>query len=197
MPRCYSSRNGWAKRRDWQIASEARRLSRTFCLIDDALIAFLSDRDRVIRDLFSCGVPLAAASPYVTTPGSIPVEAFFGRTAELSNISSRDGSCIVYGGRQLGKSVLLDHIEQRAHNAANRIAVRVDCQDVTERREIFQLIEKKLSILERAHGNILDTIEYWLRDNPERTILLMLDETNKFVRADAERNLTCCWSFAA
>jgi len=180
-----------------QIASEARRLARTFCLIDDALIAFLCDRDRVIRDLFGCGIPFAAASPYVVTPGSIPVEAFFGRDAELTNIGSRDGSCIVYGGRQLGKSVLLDHIEQRGRiNSRDRIAVRLDCQDVTERRELFELIEKKLPI-NPADGRqgILESIEQWIRGNPERSVLLMLDETNQFVRADAERDFDVLLEF--
>lgn len=179
-----------------QIAYEARRLNRTFCLIDDALIAFLCDRDRIIHDLFGCGIPFAAASPYVTTPGSIPVEAFFGRTAELANISSRDGSCIVYGGRQLGKSVLLDHIEQRSRNATDRVAIRLDCQDLTERRELFELIEKKLPI--STIGTRLElsaAIEDWLRGSPERSILLMLDETNKFVRADAERNFDVLLEF--
>lgn len=179
-----------------QIASEARRLSRTFCLIDDALVAFLCDRDRIIRDLFGCGIPFAAASPYVTTPGSIPIEAFFGRVAEVTNISSRDGSCIVYGGRQLGKSVLLDHIEQRSTNAMDRIAVRLDCQDITERRELFEFIEKKLHMVPAsARGDIVEAIESWLRRNPERTILLMLDETNKLVRADAERNFDVLLEF--
>jgi AAA domain len=179
-----------------QIASEARRLSRTFCLIDDAMIAFLCDRDRVIHDLFGCGIPFAAASPYVTTPGSIPVEAFFGRTAELANIGSRDGSCIVYGGRQLGKSVLLDHIEQKGANSPARLAIRLDCQDLTERRELLRLIERKLpAVSTDQRGDILELIESWLRANPERTILLMLDETNKFVRADADRDFDVLLEF--
>ncbi len=179
-----------------QIASEARRLGRTFCLIDDALIAFLCDRDRVIHDLFGCGIPFAAASPYVTTPGSIPVEAFFGRAAELTNIGSRDGSCIVYGGRQLGKSVLLDHLEKRGANRPDFKAIRLDCQDMTERREILSLIERKLPIpAGGTRGNILAAIETWLKENPERAILLMLDETNKFVRADADRNFELLLEF--
>lgn len=171
------------------IAAEARRLGRAFCLVDDGLLAFLCTRQRVLRDLFACGIPFAAATPYVTTPGSIPVEAFFGRNAEFDEISRRNGSCIVYGGRQLGKSVLLDYIEKRSRNAEKSVTVRLDCQGLTERRDILGLIDKKARPLSAdSRLDILAAMEKWLEGDAERTILLMLDETNSLVRADALRD---------
>lgn len=170
------------------IASEARRLGRAFCLVDDGLLAFLCTRQRVLRDLFACGIPFAAATPYVTTPGSIPVEAFFGRNAEFDEIRRRNGSCIVYGGRQLGKSVLLDYIEKRSRNAEKSVTVRLDCQGLTEQRDILNLIEKKARpISADSRLDILPAMERWIEEDAERTILLMLDETNSLVRADALR----------
>jgi hypothetical protein len=171
------------------IAAEARRLRRSFCLVDDGLLAFLCTRQHILRDLFACGIPFAAATPYVTTPGSIPVEAFFGRNAEIGEIRSRNGSCIVYGGRQLGKSVLLDHIEKRSGFLDKSITRRFDCQGLTDRREILALIDRKARPASaNSRLDILAAMEQWLGEDAERTILLMLDETNRFVRADALRD---------
>ena len=171
------------------IATEAHRLGRSFCLVDDGLLAFLCTRQHVLRDLFACGIPFAAATPYVITPGSIPVEAFFGRNAEFEEIRRRNGSCIVYGGRQLGKSVLLDHIEKRSRASDKSVAIRLDCQGLTERRDILELINKKVRLrLIDSKLDILEAMEQWLDEDAERTILLMLDETNNLVRTDALRD---------
>ena len=171
------------------VAAEARRLGRSFCLVDDGLMAFLCTRQHVLRELFACGIPFASATPYVTTPGSIPVEAFFGRDAELEEICRRNGSCIVYGGRQLGKSVLLDHIEKRSRISEKSIMMRLDCQGLTERRDILALIDRKVRPPSAPSKlDILAAMVHWLEEDAERTILLMLDETNSLVRADALRD---------
>ena len=38
------------------IAAEARRLGRSFCLVDDGLMAFLCTKQHVLRELFACGI---------------------------------------------------------------------------------------------------------------------------------------------
>jgi hypothetical protein len=148
------------------IAAESRRLGRSFCLMDDGLLAFLCSRQHVLRDLFACGVPFSSATPYVTTSGSIPVEAFFGRNAEFEEIRRRNGSCIVYGGRQLGKSVLLDHIEKRSRTSEKSVTMRLDCQGLTERRDILGLIDSRARP-QSAHSklDILTALEQWLEED--------------------------------
>ncbi len=40
---------------------------------------------------------------------------FFGRAEKAGEIQRAGGSCLVYGGRQLGKSALLRHVERQFH----------------------------------------------------------------------------------
>ena len=96
-------------------------------LIDEALIAFTATRRETrARIIFECGLPYGRVEPYTTDAGHVPREMFFGREAEIQDIMSRtaDG-CLVYGGRQLGKSALLSHVSRTRHSPGDeRIVVR-------------------------------------------------------------------------
>lgn len=113
-----------------ELARLARQRDRAFCLVDTELVLFLARRANPLADLFACGIPFGAASPFALQPGSIPIEVFFGRTQEMRSVYEPDGSCIVYGGRQLGKSVMLDHIAKTQQVSSQTIARRIDCQAI-------------------------------------------------------------------
>jgi len=52
---------------------------------------------------------------------------FYGRDYERRSISDRFGSCLIYGGRQLGKTVLLRDVERQIHDLGNnQIAIWLD-----------------------------------------------------------------------
>ncbi len=48
--------------------------------------------------------------------GKVPPEVFYGRRDAIRELQRRDGSCLVYGGRQMGKSALLRYVQRRSHN---------------------------------------------------------------------------------
>ena len=103
-----------ARRENFALAM--RRAKQTVLLIDEVQILYLTGQTSWIELLFSCAAPFGYLQPYTTSPGNIPVEMFFGREDEIAKIESAttDG-CLVYGGRQLGKSALLNHVRKRFH----------------------------------------------------------------------------------
>ena len=82
--------------------------STQFVTIDETLVLYLASLPReVLRALFDCTLPFTCAEPYFTAPGLVPPESFYGREGERNRIIDQYGSCFVYGGRQLGKTALL------------------------------------------------------------------------------------------
>ena len=68
------------------------------------------------RPMLEVTLPFTAINPYLPyRAGDVPEEMFFGRNDELQGlIASKDGISLVYGGRRLGKSALLDEAKRRA-----------------------------------------------------------------------------------
>lgn len=99
------------------LARRIRIEGRQALILDETLLLYLAiEADDPLEALFTCAMPFSWVQPYTITPGQIPREAFFGRDGEIGSILSRDGSgCLVYGGRQLGKSALLNHIRGERH----------------------------------------------------------------------------------
>jgi hypothetical protein len=52
--------------------------------------------------------------------GDVPREIFYGREQAANMLRRREGSCLVYGGRQMGKSALLNYVQRQAHNPERR-----------------------------------------------------------------------------
>jgi hypothetical protein len=178
-----------------ELARLARQKDRAFCLVDTELILFLAGRDNPLGDFFACGIPFGSASPFALQPGSIPVEVFFGREQEMRSVYEPDGSCIVYGGRQLGKSVMLDHIAKTQDVSGRLIVRRIDCQAIlNQTADVWRIIANTLREAGldqfaslRSSDQVSHAIRDWLDEDAERRLLLMLDETNEFVLRDAEK----------
>ena len=86
-------------------------------LVDEALLIFLGrERDARFPCLIRSALPFTHLNPF--TPfqaGDVPPEMFFGRRAMATDLQRPTGSCLVYGGRQLGKSALLKQVERVFH----------------------------------------------------------------------------------
>lgn len=84
-----------------------------FLLIDRVLILFLAHIQKTERltALLQCTLPYTSYQPFLRDGGSIPDEMFVGRIQELNTIIDLNGACVVYGGRQLGKTALLERAE--------------------------------------------------------------------------------------
>lgn len=82
-------------------------------LIDDDLVAYLAVHpgERVSK-LMEVGLLTFNNNPYDDYGGRpVPPEMFFGRKAELKLLRGVKSAAVLYGGRRLGKSSLLDQIQ--------------------------------------------------------------------------------------
>jgi len=172
-------------------------------LVDEVLFLFLMTQgDQRMNALFDCALPYSQLNPY--TPfraGDVPSEMFYGRTDLVSYLLNPEGGCIVYGGRQLGKSALLREVQRRFDVPSHRRAVVVDIraigdpatgQDTVQlwfviRRRLEE--EKVIDFGKKSKPEqIIDAIREHLIRNPESRLLLLLDEADHLLDADSKEN---------
>lgn len=168
-------------------------------LIDEALVAFAATRRQArSRTIFECGLPYGCVEPYTTDAGQLPPEMFFGRSEEIRLIMSKtaDG-CLVYGGRQLGKSALLGHIARTGHAPEkDRIVVTREVRPLGKSEkpsEIWTHLASMLSpeIVRPASRNAEDVsrdIKAWLMHHRQGHIVAMFDEADNFMDADTRND---------
>ena len=102
-------------------------------LIDRCLILFLASifkNDRW-KSALRCALPFCVINPYFEDSKlEIPPEMFIGRQDEIRSIISPDGHNLLSGGRQLGKTAILQRARfQQDNPAENSWAVYVDIKD--------------------------------------------------------------------
>jgi hypothetical protein len=128
----------------------------------------------------------------------LPPEVFVGRKTEKNEIESPGGSCLVYGGRQLGKTALLREIaRQQVSGGTGRVVIWLDLNGLglepgqgRSLDEVWVPIGQKLQragVQGAAFGDasrVRGAVERWLRDRPGRRILVLLDEADAFIEAD-------------
>ena len=124
------------RRREFLLA--ARRRGQEPCaLIDEATIVFLAaNPGRQPKQLFDVAIPFGAAQPYSDTAAQTSPEMFFGRFLELGELWSPEGSCLVFGGRQLGKTALLKQVELRRHRPPGTLVFYIDCKEIGGARDV-------------------------------------------------------------
>jgi len=189
------------RRRD--LARLCRDRRRRFVVIDDAVIFYLcGERGARLPILFECTLPFTFLEPYTTTSGFVPPEMFYGRERERDSIIALTGSCFIYGGRQLGKTVLLRSVERDFHSPKEgKIALWLDLKaeaigydrDIDEIWNLLATEFKRLAIIPDTKSNrfkpeeLLKQIENWLEQDEKRRILLLLDESDRFLEADGKK----------
>lgn len=184
------------------IAQLCAERKRTLVVIDELLLLSLCKSETAMLTLFECTLPFTFLNPYVITAGRVPREMFYGRRIERDSIVSPHGSCFIYGGRQLGKTSLLRDAEDSFHNPSeDRISVWIDLKShgIGYDRppdDLWSLIGKefrRFGIVGRNDANVtvdslIQRIESWLDENKARRILLLLDEADRFLEHDGQRN---------
>ena len=179
-----------------------------FITVDETLVLYLASLpDGALRALFDCTLPFTCSEPFFTAAGLVPPESFFGRESERSTITERFGSCFVYGGRQLGKTALLN-AAQAAFNdpASGHLAHFLDLKvhDIGIGHgadHIWQVLWRvfhKLGVVDteqkmpRGHDSLVDAIEKavteWLDQKDHNGILLLLDEADSFLADDLKND---------
>ena len=105
----------WSEQWRCNMATQAREKKLALVVLDEILLVFLAGLDGARLPTFlRCSLPYAALNPY--TPfqaGNIPPEIYYGRDEMIRQLKAE--SCIVFGGRQLGKSSLLRQVEREFH----------------------------------------------------------------------------------
>lgn len=174
----------------------------TTAVVDDAAFAYLSAQPTPRRDTtMAITLPFASSAPFTPdVAGLVPVEMFYGRTDELDQVIDMMGSCIVYGGRQLGKSALLRAAARKFDAGENREAIYQSIYKVGQgaipAEKVWttlwpRLAEKKIVPSEDLPtGDIaaaaIEHIITWVKAVPGRQLLLLLDESDFFLDADAK-----------
>lgn len=197
-----------SRQRRQQFMRNARDKGLAAIVVDEILLAyiavkFLQQKQSPLPTLMQCALLFAYVQPY--TPGqagNVPPEMFFGR-ADMARDLQQPETCIVYGGRQLGKSALLRHVQRRFH-APNqgRYAHVEDIKPIgdpssgitTESlwrklRDCFKSMGLlKSSIVTEHTDDIIRHIDSVFQARADVRVIILLDEADNFLEADAEKN---------
>jgi len=171
---------------------------RGFCplLIDQGLLLWLGTfkaLDRT-RALFGAGLSGGNLNPYTPeVAGGVPPEMFYGRKNDIDSLWNPGGACIIYGGRQLGKSALLQQVIRQYHDPSSEHYVLYSAaQHTVDLWDLFRnmLIDAGL-IQHRAGGSNPDKIKTRVKelldDKPNCRIVILLDECDNLLESDSKR----------
>lgn len=172
-------------------------------VLDETLLVFLAqESDNRLPTFLRCALPFSTLIPY--TPfqaGDVPPEMFYGRQEMVQELLQPSGSCLVYGGRQLGKSALLRHVAREFHHPERGQFARVkdiklvgDPKADLPPRAIWRILRDALQEMglfsERLTTENPEDIEKKLRnllaDNPTYKIMVLFDEADNFFEADVK-----------
>jgi hypothetical protein len=177
-----------AERRLAFMREARRRAGQEPCaLFDEAAVLFLSTWPARRRaDFFAVALPCGGVQPYSDASGKTSPEMFFGRSAELGELWRSDGSCLVFGGRQLGKTALLEQVRLRNHKPPGQVVVYGSLQGDTD---VWRLVARLLNdagvaVKGRTAGAVGTAVRDWLRDDDARRILVLVDEADTYLEAE-------------
>jgi len=182
---------------------KCREANLGLAVLDETLLVFLSkERDTRLPVFLRCALPFSSLNPY--TPfqaGDVPPEMFFGRSQMIAELERPSGSCIVYGGRQLGKSALLRQVMRRFHDPDRRQHARVlnlklifDPESGKGTDSVLWALRdtlKELGILSKRVSSdqrevIARHIRVAMENNRDVRVLIMFDEADEFLDHDAQ-----------
>jgi hypothetical protein len=179
-----------------QLRVELNKRKRALLVIDEALAAAtISDREDRRRAVIEIAQGYSGADPYKDHGKSaVPPEMFKGRTWEQGEITSPEGSYIVYGGRRLGKTALL--LQIHSLQPAHSIFAYVDLDVVGEASDAFEQMSKKIGAAVfrapvRSGDAFSSAIMAWLDGDERRRVLLLIDEADRFIKSEVASDFLC------
>ena len=168
-------------------------------VVDEAAFAYLVAQPEPGRDItMAITLPFTSATPFTPdVAGLVPQEMFYGRAEERDKVVDMMGSCIVYGGRQLGKSALLRAAAREFDDGESRHAVYQSIYRVGQANPVDavwttlwpQLVDKGIVPRDIPSGDVASAltrhIAEWISGRAGRQLLVLLDESDSFLDADA------------
>lgn len=118
-----------------------------FLLIDRVLLLYLASLDQGdrLRAMLRCTLPYTFELLYGNGTGPVQEEMFIGRVGEMNDLRNLNGPMLVYGGRQLGKTALLNRASKTLHHPEQKeYSFCVDVKD-----------EGSEALLERLNDQLL------------------------------------------
>ena len=196
----YLGRLTVSQRREVIRVSRDRELA--IAVLDETLLVFLAqERDARLPGFLRCALPFSALNPYRPfQAGDVPPEMFFGRESMARELQRPAGSCIVYGGRQLGKSALLRHVAGQFHHPDRQQYAWVEAMNLVfdppagrGTQNLWRALRdgmKRVGLLgPRVTTDKPEEIARYTRqameDDTRRRVLVMWDEADDFLDADA------------
>lgn len=165
----------------------------TFLLIDQVLAVFLALKTGSERlpAMLKCTLPFTRYQPFVRDGGATSDDMFCGRVSELQTILDPQGACVVYGGRQLGKTALLQRAESLRSKPDDRhFAVYTVINDLNSEaaaaRKIVEDINLKTDLrLEETDSlkGLASQIGLRFKNGSIRSLLLLIDEADCFLES--------------
>ena len=217
-----------AERQDIRRASWSQDIS--VAVLDEILFECLARADigahwflgNRLRDFLAVALPYTAANPYnpeTTGWGArVPREMFYGREELANNVMKmRDGTSILFGGRQLGKTALLRHVEETfSQPEEKQFAWFIDLKDrgyvptvspapPKEPSDIFKIIHEQFCsenlLATRATDGGPDQIRQDIlaafKNDQKLQVLAMFDESDSFLQSDSVGGSTAVESMRA
>ena len=143
--------------------------------------------------LLKCTLPYTTYQPFVRDGGSTTDEMFCGRNQELATIIDLNGACVVYGGRQLGKTALLERVESRCSKPENRVyAVYSSIIRIKDEEEVVSTlisdIERKTESKINLHNcktlkDMCNQLRVMFSNGKIISLHLLIDEVDDFLGA--------------
>ena len=193
----------------WQRHCVRSRL--TALPLDFTLFLHLCGARNRLPVLFEIGLPLTWSCPYITKGENVAAEMFVGRMGEAASLMAPTGSCIVFGGRQLGKSALLRYVRRKNHDPGMSTYITyLDVDDLGSNsqdhdammaafwRRVYDelhqdgaLSELPRKILDRA-SRLVEEVQRSISDRlakrEDMRIVLLLDESDDLLDCDSGRD---------
>lgn len=193
------------ERRD--LRRESCELGLTALVVDNVLMAYLTEsRGNRYKKLLETSLPFTAANPYNSETlgwgARVAPEMFYGREGLARELAARDGTSLVFGGRQLGKTALLRHVEESVSDAnLRRFAWFIDLKELGYVFEsetpkdpydiygsIHTLFRSDHILGPGASGNTSEQMRQEIIDafeiDRDLQVLVMFDESDAFLEAD-------------
>jgi len=178
-------------------------------VLDPVLLLFVLSRQNRLQSFFEASLPYAYSQPYLLKGENVPEEIFVGREKEVNSLIDQEGGCIVFGGRQLGKSATLRHLVFKFHSPRDRQFVLYrDIDDLGAGADTYEHVRYDLwasiaqeltfagiSDLKMLPGRgqyraietlVTRTIREYLNAYGSARIVLLLDEADDLINLDAQ-----------